>query len=302
MGLVNLGAMRLVKFKKNLLLGSAIGVFLGWSAQAFDAYPAAEKAGQFDLSLRGGLARGDVSPHSNAASLQQAEINYATFGAGYGIGDVGPFKDLYLRFEATTFKSELEKVGANQFYGADNGALSKLVVAFNLIHELDYSFGFFIAGTLPHGIEFDKFSNFQFDQLAGGTHLFVELTNHFVFDSSLYVGSGVHRRGGNQNGRFGLDSMATLRMSEWLLPHAAGVRFGPYFEGDLTDRVDLRYNSVFSASGERDSIRSFQFGFKIQPYFKVMTNLAVELGYVQSLGGYYLPYSKVFTLGLHMTL
>ena len=77
-----------------------------------------------------------------------------------------------------------------------------------------------------------------------------------------------------------------------------GSKIGPYFDGDLSERFDARYDLAFSRKDipddPGDRVRSLRFALAILPYFRITESAGVELGYVQKAFGYDAIATKYF--------
>ncbi len=274
--------------------------------------PVGGHAGEFDLNFRASFERGKVEPNENVDSFQAARWNVYALGIGYTLGDWGPLQDSFLRVEGAyvVTPSERNEHGpvppANclgtvldathcEFYPEDNGGTLTLAVGANLVHGPQHSFGFFLQGTLPIELNLDKFVTLRVDNLAGGVQTGVQLTPLLSFESRLYLGSGTFTK--QQNATLALTNLFGLTVRRSILPWKAGLKFGTYVDGDLSERFDDRYDAAFSAPGRRDRIRMLRVATVIAPYFQVTEQAAIELSYVQKLFGYDTPATQFYTLG-----
>jgi hypothetical protein len=80
------------------------------------------------------------------------------------------------------------------------------------------------------------------------------------------------------------------------------VSFGPIIEADLNSHINRAYNSAYASvtpdlvSGDR--VRSMRLDFTVRPFVRVTDHAAVELGFTQTLFGYDLEATQLFTAGL----
>jgi hypothetical protein len=307
----------------SILTGALLVPLLGAAdARAFVPTPVGGHPGEVDLSLRAGFERGLIEPNEFDGSWQKARWNLYQAGVGYTIGTVGPFDDFFIRLDNTFYTSpaetsdpddlafpergspaacitELTAEGFCEFHPADSGWLITPSIGANLVHKADFSFGVFLQGTIPISVNLAKFALPRVDWIAGGTQLGVHVTSWFGYTARIYIGSGSSSDDGKQNAAIAVTNLLVLEARRWLLPWKVGAAFGPYFEGDLTERFDEVYDAAYTAGypDRRDRIRSMKFGIAVLPYIGVTEHAALELGYVQKLFGYDAPATQFFYAG-----
>lgn len=277
------------------------------------------RPGEVDLSARVSLERGKVEPNENEQSFQRARWNMYALGVGYGFGDLGPVRDVYARIDGTYVSSpaEINERGAVtpdrcrgttldasrcRFHDADQGGFVTPSLAWNLVHEPKASFGMFVQSSIPVGLNLDKFVQPRIDHIAGGVQTAVRLAESVTFEARLYFGSGTFDR--KQNSTVAISNLFGLEAKSWLLPWKIGVKFGTYFDGDLRERTDERYDAAYTAGypERRDRIRMMRFGTAVFPYVQVTDHAAIELGYVQKIFGYDTPATQFFHAGVRVTI
>lgn len=293
------------------------------AASAFVAAPVGGHPGEVDASVRVAFERGKVEPNEYEGSWQKARWNTYSVGGGYTIGTVGPFDDLFVRLDNTFYTSPAESsdpdglvhpekgvpnaclgvVKANgvcEFHPSDRGWLLTPGVGANLVHKADFSFGLFLQGTIPIGVDLTKFTLPRVDWVAGGTQLGVHVTPWFGVTSRVYVGSGAKSGAGKQNPAVAITSLFVFEAKRWILPWKAGVSVGPYFEGDLGERFDEAYDAGYEVGypARKDRIRAMKLGVAVLPYFRITDHFAVDAGYVQKLFGYDAVATQLYTVGM----
>ena len=295
------------------------------AASAFVATPVGGRPQELDVNAQFTAERGLIEPNENQASWVKARGYYEyKLGAGYTWGHYGPLQFFSTRLEATYYTSPAEKndpaewpigpqaptpqpdvpectagarhLGGNvcEFYPEDDGTLVTGTVSFALVHDPKFALGFYLRGTVPIGMNLDKFANPRIDYISGGTQVGVELTDWLTYESILFLGSGTRPFGKQQNGAVALNNLFHFHARRWLLPWKAGVKIGPYVEGDIHERFDERYDRAYSPivlgsappEQHRDRIRAARFAVALLPYFLVTDHLSVELGYIQKFFGY----------------
>ncbi|RYE95064.1 MAG: hypothetical protein EOO75_00280 [Myxococcales bacterium] len=300
-----------------LLLGVSLSTR---TSLALITAPVGGHPGEVDANVRVTLERGKVEPNSDPSSFQKASWQLYTVGVGYTIGSFGRVQDLSLRLEATHFRAPAERndlafgpltaarcrtgklslAGQCEFHPRDDGSFFTPQLAFNVVHQVSFSLGFFLLGSIPVGIDYKRFVVPRTDLVAGGIQTGTRLASFLTFEARLYFGSG-NRLGGKQNSTVAISNLFGLQVEKWLLPWSAGVKFGTYFDGDLLDeRTDPAYDQAYTVGypEKTDRIRMMRFGTIIAPYMKVTDRVAVELSYVQKIFGYDTPATQFYSAGV----
>lgn len=295
------------------------------SAHALIPVPVGGRAGDVDVTARVTLERGKVEPNENPASWQNANWELYSVGGGYTYGDAGPLRDLSFRLEGTWFTAPTERSDPSRglvpadrcltgripgpgqcvFHSADTGVFITPSFAFNVIHRPAFSFGFFLLGNIPIGIDSRRFVVPRTDFVAGGFQTGTRLSPSFTFESRTYFGSGLKMGGGKQNGTIAITNLLGYEAASWLLPWKAGIKAGSYFDGDLFgERADAAYDAAYTAGyPERsDRIRMMRFGAVVAPYAQVTEHAALELSFVQKIFGYDTPATRFISIGVRGVL
>jgi hypothetical protein len=308
-------------------------------AAGFVATPVGGRPQELDVNLQATAERGKIEPNENQASWVPARGYYEyKLGVGYTWGHYGPLQFFSTRLEATYYTSPAEKNdpeawfidpavttepdnpectsgarhlgdGVCEFHPEDQGTLITGTVSFAVAHDPKFALGLYFKSTVPIGMDLRKFANPRLDYFAGGTQLGVELTSWLSYESILFIGSGTRPFGTEQNGAIGLTNLFHARTRRWLLPWKAGIKLGPYVEGDLHERFDDRYDRAYSPIQlpqpgatepvqHRDRIRAARFAVASLPYFLVTEHVSVELGYIQKFFGYDARATQVWFAGV----
>jgi hypothetical protein len=311
------------------------------TASALVTTPVGGRPRELDINVQAIAERGKIEPNENQASWVPARDFYEyKLGVGYTWGHYGPLEFFSTRLEATYYQSPQEKNdpdqwivqapgsgtspvpgagecsagakylggGVCEFYPEDDGALLTASVSAALIHDPRFALGVFFRGTVPIGMNLEKFANPRIDYFALGTQAGVELLDWLTYESTIFLGLGTRPFGDEQNGALALSSFFHFKARRWLLPWKAGVKIGPYVEGDIHERFDERYDRAYGAivlpqpgaspEQHRDRIRAARFAIALFPYFLVTEHLAVELGYVQKFFGYDARATQAWLLGV----
>lgn len=310
------------------------------TASAFVATPVGGHPGELDVNAQVTTERGKTEPNENRASFMKPKSWFEyKLGVGYTAGDLGPIEFPSVRLEATYYRTPAERNdpdewqvgpagssapgapgpectagarylggGVCEFHSEDDGTLLTLSLSGAVVHSADFALGVFVRGTVPIGMNLEKFMNPRMDYFAGGLNTGVELRHWLAFESTIFLGSGTRPVGKQQNGAVALSALFHFRVRQWLLPWKAGVKVGPYVEGDIHERFDERYDKAYSpvvlpqpgATPEqsRDRIRAARFAVATLPYFLITDHLSVEVGYVQKFFGYDARATQVYFAGV----
>lgn len=289
------------------------------SAHALIPIPVGGHPKELDVFARVTLERGLVEPNENKASFQKANWEMFTVGGGYGVGDLGPLQDFSIRAELTGYQSPAEVndvakgavapaacrgvvvgPGQCQFHSSDKGSFITASVSANLVHTGAYSFGVFVVGNVPVGVDYSKFVLPRIDYVGGGFRAGVEMTSWFAVETSFYAGSGSAGSAAKQNGTFAATQLLhfkTGRIGESPF-FRFGIKVGPYVDGDLFgERTDAAYDQAYTAGfPERtDRIRMFRFASTVLPYVQMSDKVSLELGWLQKIFGYDTPATQLYT-------
>jgi len=285
------------------------------NAYAFTQTSLGREEGHFDADVNFTAELGQVEPTERPTTFQTADIKILSGGVGYIIGRVGPLMDFYVRLEGAYESAAEEEVEDDsddlplgyRFFDRDRGGFITAVVATNFVHETRYAFGAYLHATIPIDVDFQKFSNVRLHYVGGGTTLGIFLTDpskiiRVAYANRLFLGSGAYVDDFQHNASIAMANLFVLEAARWALPWRLGISFGPYFEGDLNEHVNARYDEAYGSVSPDlvagDRVRSMRLAIAVLPYFRVTDRAAVELGYVQNLFGYDLPATQVWTAGV----
>ncbi len=326
---------------KRLTISTAMMIVLSTSvtARAFVDTPVGGHPGELDVNAQLTLERGKYEPNGNQASFQSPPPwQEYKLGVGYTWGNFGPFKFFSTRLDAVYFRTGAERNdpsvwqvqpegsstatqlvpecsggaeylgnGECEFYASDSGAVTTATVSGALIHTADFALGLYLRSSIPIGVNLRKFANPRVDYVSGGLQAGTHMTNWFDFETTLFFGSGTFSK--DKNATAAVSIFGHFKANKWLLPWKAGFKFGPYIEGDMTERFDARFDNAYSPQAlpqpgdteltrQNDRIRSARFALGLLPYFLVTDHLAVELGYIQKMFGYDVPATQAYFVGL----
>lgn len=284
------------------------------TANAFVSSPTGGRPGQVDVRAAAVLERGKVEPHTREVSFRPASWEMYELSATYNVGDLGGFQGFYVRASGTFVDTPDEVAtlttpgatclgtqrgdGRCEFYADDEGGIARLATGIDLIHDPRYSIGVFLQASLPLGLDLDKFVTTRVDFLAGGLNVGVRLAPWLTHTTQLYLGTGAL---GPQN--------ATVAWTQMLNPEVelglpVIVHVGTYFDGDLTERFDERYDAAYTLGvpGERDPIRMMRFGVLAGVTVGITERVSVDVVYLQKLFGFDTPATQFFTVAAQVSL
>ncbi len=307
-------------------LAACCAVALAARAQPSSALvttPVGGSPGSVDANVGVTLERGKIEPNEDERSWQSAAWELYTVGVGYTFGQVASLKDLFVRLEYSYYTSPAEIVESPlapgavcprtlesgcEIHPADEGHLITPQLGFNLIHEPDHSLGVFVKATIPVGVRQEKFVLPRLDLIGGGLLWGNRFAPWFFVQSGFFVGSGP--ASGSQNATIAVFNALGFEGKRWLPTGDVGLRIGPYFDGDLSERFDARYDGAFYAgvptqagqapttpAGTADRVRMMRFGVSLSGYVQLSRSLVLEAGYTQKIFGYDTPATQFFTLG-----
>jgi hypothetical protein len=271
--------------------------------------------GEIDTSVHLTALWGDARPGEREESWLAADSEVLELGAGYNAGGVGPLDDFYVRIEGAYFKSGEESAGGEVaglpqgtiFHPADKGGWIRALVSSNLITQPRWRFGLFAQGTLPLHVDLDKLSGPRLHYFGGGSNLHAFLTDpagvaRLALTATFYVGSGAWADDDQQNASVASTTLASLEFARWVLPWRVGLWVGPHLEADVNQHVDLGYRAAYGSLGpERDEgnpVRTTRLDLALMPFIEITHHAVIELGFVQTLTGYDLPYTQRWMGGL----
>ena len=282
---------------------------------AYAYAPTSGEEGHFDANVQFTAELGQVEPTERATTFQPADIKILTGGVGYTFGRVGPLQDFTMRLEGAYYSAAEEEVEDDsddlplgyRFFERDRGGYITAVVATNFVHEARYAFGAYLQGTIPLDVDFQKFSNVHLHYVGGGTTLSVFLTDpskiiRVAYANRLFLGSGAYVDDFQHNASIAMTNLFVLEAARWALPWRVGISFGPYFEGDLNEHENARYNEAYGSVSPDlvagDRVREMRLAIAVLPYFRITDHAAVELGFMQKLFGYDLPATQFWSAGV----
>lgn len=273
------------KIPLSKILLTFFSFWVSFPALALVSSPATVSEGKSALEVKAMVDRGKVEPNENMTSYQSANINIYQLSFSRGLSSPGFGFDHFIRVEYRYFNSGKEQVGSQVFYEKDSGHVASVSYGFNFVHERAFSAGMYLSVSPLAVLDRNKFSNPRVDWVAAGLKSGVELSNSFFLEHLVHFGSGLPPK---QNSYLAFAQNLGFKMKE-AVSIPVSIRAGPYVEVDLRDRFDSKYDSVFSAPGRTDRIRSVKMGVFAGLDLVISENWYGTLGYIQKLGGYDAP-------------
>ena len=295
--------------------GAGLLLTLPAVARALDHGPPPTEEGEIDTSVLVSALWGDARPGERESGWMEANTEVLELGVGYNAGSVGPLEDFYVRVEGAYFTSAQETVERSGgplprgylFHPADNGGWISALVSSKMVSEPRWSFGLFASGTIPLHVDLDKFSGPHLHYFGGGSTFDAYLTDpagvaSIALSTRLFLGSGAWADDDQHNASISSTTLVELRFARWVLPWRVGLRAGPYLEADVNEHVDRAYAAAYVAPGNgRDDgapMRETRLALALMPYLEITHHAVIELGFVQTLTGYDLPYTQRWMGGL----
>lgn len=257
-----------------------LALFFTQTAGAYVAGPGAQSEGQFGVSLKTEWMRGLAGPE-NLPETQQSlkpDVDIYEVAVGYGFGTHGVFQDLRLRMAYAYFSSAQEVTGGTLRYPKDDGGYLGAELSANFVHDLQKNFGVFLRFQSPLGMNLAKFVNPKIDRLGIGVNTAFRLTDRFSQETVLFLGSGILSGGYRQNASIAISTLGVFTLPPSWLGTGAAFRLGPFYEGDIAQRIDLAYGTT---------VRAFRLGLTMIASVSILDNWAVDLGYTRKFTGAY---------------
>jgi hypothetical protein len=332
--------------RKWIALGSGVAASgIASAANAFVPVPVGGHPGELDVNFVFQTDRGKYEPTENPLSYRPVEGWYEyRLSVGYTWGHFGFLQFFSTRLEGNFYTVDNETndpgvwyvapsgtVGPNgklvpecgagakflgdglcEFYSPDTGGMISGTISAALVHTPQVAFGLFVKGTVPIGMNLRKFVSPRMDYLAGGFQLGAVMTSWLDFEVFTYFGSGTHPISSKKNSSAIGSTLFHFHAKRWALPWKAGIKFGPYVEGDMTQRDEPRYDLAYAPQQlpafpseyddtpvrQNDRLRSAKYSLAFLPYFLVTEHVAVELGYIQKFFGYDPPATQAWFAGV----
>ncbi|MGE0615154.1 MAG: hypothetical protein AB7P04_05910 [Bacteriovoracia bacterium] len=264
-------------------------------AEAYISGSVSAGPGKSDVELTASFERGRLGAQNIPESqiTQNSSITTYDLKVGHNFGAWGGLEDVTLRLSGRYFGSAPEAMGATPTYGEDSGGVFGLETSANFLHEPERVVGAFARFSLPSGMNRAKFANPKVDTFALGLQGGFEISSTFGFETLWYYGTGLLDSGIRmQNASLVGSSLLSARWpSAW--PQGLTLKFGPFFESELTERNDTVYGTT--------GIRGFRVGLTAIGSVAFTSALGMDLGYVQKLSGAYFRATKDVFVSLKAT-
>lgn len=301
--------------RSTMMLVGVATLSLAHDVSASPPVQAGGEEGEIDVNAVFTGAFGQVEPTERPSTFQSADIKIMSGGVGYTVGELGPLENVYFRVGGSYYTSAAEAVEdptdnlpvGHKFYEADRGGTVSALLATDFVRDPDFTFGVFVTGTVPIGVEFAKFSTPRVHYVGGGSRVLVSLTDpdklfRLGYTSQIFIGSGAYQDDAQHNAAIALTNLFSLEAAWWALPWRAGLGFGPIIEGDLNEHTNTAYRAGYASVTPDlvadDRVRALNVSFAVLPFFHFTDHAVVEGGFVQQLFGYDAAATQIWTAGV----
>jgi len=279
-----------------VLISFFSGGFLAPAASAYVAGASSVPTGSFELGLKTELMRGLAGPENLPESQQKQtpNVNIYEVAAGYNVGTHSVFQDVKFRLLGSHYTSEAELLNGSQIHPRDDGWILGAEISSNFVHEPDRVFGVFLRAQHPISMNIEKFINPKIDTFGVGFQTGYKFSDSFGQETVLFLGSGVSGDGFRQNASLSASLLAVWILSEGIFKDGAAIRLGPFYDGDLAERGDLKYGT--------QGFRAFRLGLVASASYSFNRNLSMDFSYIQKFTGAYFRATKDFIFALRIVL
>lgn len=263
---------------------------------SFVSGPSSVKTDENLLTISNQSEGGTIEPNTNKSSFQSAQISILKLRYSRGLKNPFDSGDSSLFIEAGQFSSGKEQVGSNLFYDEDKGSFVILGYSFDLIHTPEKQLSLYAQASPSRSYNKNKFSNPRLDLFALG------LVSSFSLSENLFQKSLIHYGSGDtpeQNSSIAVDIGFGYKLTQ-ILGRQAVITSSLFLEADTSEHFDSAYDTVFSPTGTQDRVRSFKYGSLVGFDIELTKNTALNLSYLQKLGGYDARSTQILSAGLSL--
>jgi len=263
---------------------------------AYVAGSAGIQEGGVELTMKAELMRGLAGPENLAESQQRLipSVNIFELGAGYNFGALSVFQDIKARLTSAQFTSAEETLSGTTIYSKNEGWIAGIELSSNLIHDVDKIFGIFVRTQHPINMNVAKFVNPKVDRIGLGVQSGFKFNESFGQETVVFFGSGLNQDGMKQNPSLSVSLLGAWILNQGFFADGAALKFGPFYDGDLSERSDLGYGTT--------GIRTFRIGAVLSASYNISKHLGLDLAYIQKFSGSYFRATKDFIFTLRMNL
>ena len=280
---------------KNTLVLRLLVFSLSFTFQSVYAYVAGATsvpAGGFEATMKAEFMRGLAGPE-NLPETQQKQtpsVDIYEVSGGYNLGNYSIFQDLKIRLIGNYYTSASELLNGNEIYPKDEGWVLGGEVSANFVHEADKVFGIFLRTQNPLSMNVEKFVNPKIDRFGLGIQSGFKFSDHFGQETVLFVGSGISDGGFRQNASVSASLLGVWILSGGVFKNGAAVRLGPFYDGDIAERNDARYNT--------QGVRAFRLGLVAAASYSFVKDMTLDVSYIQKFTGAYFRATKDISVSL----
>ena len=263
-----------------------IGFVSSQTAHAYIAGTTSVPAGGIEAMVKTEFMRGLAGPE-NLPETQQKQtpsVNIYEVSGGYNFGTASVFQDLKIRLMGSYYTSVSELLNGIEIYPKDEGWVVGAELSTNFVHEPDKVFGIFLRTQHSISMNVEKFVNPKIDRFGLGIQTGYKFSDHFGQETVLFVGSGITEGAFRQNASISASLLGVWILNEGIFKNGAAVRLGPFYDGDIAERKDARYNT--------QGVRAFRLGLVASASYSFTKDLSLDISYIQKFTGAYFRATK----------
>lgn len=192
-----------------------------------------------------------ISPpptYTHVTGLNKAKLMEQYLSVTHGFGTI-LLEDLEVELRGTLFQNREELLNGTVVHPTDNGGFMSLRVAGNFIRTLRFSFGTWLQGDIPIGVNKEKFVKSNMNYVSLGLQAAYEVLDPLVLSQSVSLGSGLFSPN-TKNPNLQSATLGAFNIGSLLFGHDFVLQTGVVVEADLTSRIDAAYAASALGNGE----------------------------------------------------
>lgn len=256
------------------------------------------KEGQVFLQFENQLERGKIEPNEDKSSFQDASINIYKLKSHLGVGQLFIFSDANLSLDYSIFSSKKEVFENTLIYPSDDGHFLSFGFSGDFLHDDQKKMGLIFKLMPLKKYNKNKFSNPRLDTFTLGVNSSINLSELVFHKSFIQFGSGDRPQ---QNSSFFLQNEIAFRLDEYI-HRSSAFSFGFVLEMDTSERLDINYDRLFSASNRSDRVRASKYGLVAGLDMVLINDLSLNVQFLQKLGGYDARATQVMSIAFGYSL
>lgn len=226
---------------------------------------------------------GFIKPSTDKDSFNRSAENIIT-NISYVIPSTSnTLEDLTYKIEYRHIQTPKEKVSEDVIYEANSGHQLTLGFNFSLFHEVDSRLDTYLNISPLIDVNENKFALPRIDLIQLGLVSSFNMNSNTFLQTTLHLGSGIPDA---QNPYILISQEYGKRFENYFLS------FGPYIEADLGERKDENYAEIY----QDEKIKQYKVGGLINFQYRLDSENAFEVKYLQKAFGQYLPSTNALRL------